>query len=137
MAAQAFPKKRARSVQVRQDWEKTLIHNSFNRSTKCYRAPMPNSQVGSVQGGQALCSDRTHGMRWPWVVSEGAEDSGEGRPGHDTRGHSTRQLSRLFKKGHHSKNKSQENCSGLKETERRIAKCTMNTDRTLEQKIQL
>lgn len=35
------------------------------------------------------------------------------------------------------KKKSQENCSGLKETERRIAKCTMNTNRTLEQKIQL
>lgn len=57
VAAQAFPKKRARSVQVRQGWEKTLIHNSFNRSTKCYRAPMPNSQVGSVQGGPLLRQD--------------------------------------------------------------------------------
>lgn len=39
------------------------------------------------------------------MVSEGAEDSGEGQTGHDTRGHSTRQLSRLFKEGHHKKKK--------------------------------
>lgn len=114
---------------------------------------MPNSQMCSVQGRrkQSCCSVRppclqsqplsqTRAMWWSgheWH-QKGAEDNGGVQTAHHTMRHSTRQLSRLFKKKSWKKReKGRENCSGLKGTKEAITKCTVNTDWLLEQNAQL